>query len=153
MCCHVFNTSVGGRKVRSLSCCHFGDVLPPNRFRFERIYRKYLVQTWYIVDEEMGLKRWHDLAYVVKKQKFGSHWPDFSEGRALVLCLYMTIKLLVEWDHGLMTSEFVDEQCWKSQFFLGAFPTKMMKFLEFPLRIWMRWNDVWRQCIRAVGKS
>ena len=61
----------------------------PGICRFERIYRKSLVETWCVVDEEMGLERWYDLLRV-SETKNGSHSSDLSEGRTFLVCLYMT---------------------------------------------------------------
>ena len=94
----------------------------PGICRFERIYRKSLVETWCVVDEEMGLERWYDLLRV-SETKNGSHSSDLSEGRTFLVCLWMDIV-------GDKNS------------FSGLFPLRWPRFWNCPLRTWMRCGTI-----------
>ena len=119
----------------------------PGICRFERIYRKSLVETWCVVDEEMGLEKWYDLLRV-SETKNGSHSSDLSEGRTFLLCLYMTRRRSWTnyfWIYGRILLETRT---------LRAFPTEMTTFLELPSKnLDEMWNNLWRQFIRVIGRK
>ena len=111
----------------------------PDICRFERIYRKSLVETWCVVDEEMGLERWYDLLRVSETKMAVIHltWVRAEH--------FSCVFLWQEGDHELSTSEFMDGYCWRQELFLRAFPTEMTTFLELPSKnLDEMWNNLWR---------